>query len=81
MLALKRVSSSKTPGKTWMIVCSGYWKKIKFLQFIYIQNVQGKAIEVTGYLIIGTKIKVDKIKHSFNAIWSIICDGDFKPST
>lgn len=43
-----------------MIVCSGYWKKIKFLQFIYIQNVQGKAIEVTGYLIIGTKIKVNK---------------------
>lgn len=48
-----------------MIVCSGYWKKIKFLQFIYIQNVQGKAIEGTEYLIIGTKIKVDKIKTQF----------------
>lgn len=65
MLALNRVSSSKTPGKTLMIVCSGYWKKIRFLQFIYIQNVQGKVIEVTGYLIIGTKIKVDKIKTQF----------------
>lgn len=65
MLALNHVSSSKTPGKTLMIVCSGYWKKIKVLQFIYIQNVQGKAIEVTGYLILGTKIKVDKIKTQF----------------
>lgn len=48
-----------------MIVCSGYWKKIKFLQFIYVQNVQGKAIEGAEYLIIGTKIKVDKIKTQF----------------
>lgn len=65
-----------------MKVCSGYWKKIKFLQFIYIQNVQGKAMEVTGYLIIGTKIKVNKKKtHSFNAIWGLTCDGYFKPST